>query len=492
VHAIDGAGRRSASFSLGALVFLLLVMAAGAANGTYTPTVPVAVVAGTAAILLGERLLRWRNLFVVLLLVILFVPIRKYTLSGAVGFQLEPYRLVVLVILLAWVAALLIDPRVRLRKTGFEAPLLAVIGVTVASILVNTGRIHELGVSSIVTKKLTFFLSFFVITYFVASVIGTRADVDFIIKILVGGGAVLSFFALVEFNTGFNVFDRLQTIFPLLKLQDTGFHSLEVRGGRARVYGSGQHPIAYGAALMMLMPLAIYLARRTRARIWGAAAVLLVLGTLATVSRTGILMLLVVIFIYARMFPAYTKRLWPLVIPALVVVHIALPGSLGTVKEAFFPKGGIIAEQKGAAGTRGSGRVADLGPSLGEASRTPFLGQGYGSRVVDIGPLQNAPILDDQWLETLLETGIVGLAVWVWLYVSFVRRMLRRAREDLDSPEAWLFTGLGAAIAAFAFGLLFYDAYSFIQVTFFSFVLIAIGSMLLQHDAGRRAKERAA
>ena len=109
--------------------------------------------------------------------------------------------------------------------------------------------------------------------------------------------------------------------------------------------------------------------------------------------------------------------------------------------------------------------------------------------MVDIGPLQNAPILDDQWLETLLETGILGLATWLWLFVAFTRRMLRRAREDLESPDAWLYAALGTSVASFAFGIMFYDAFSFIQVTFFAFILIALGAMLNkeQRQPARRA-----
>lgn len=218
------------------------------------------------------------------------------------------------------------------------------------------------------------------------------------------------------------------------------------------------------------------------------AAVLLTLGALATVSRTGILMIIVMLVIYARLYPKQTRRLWPLVIPALVVIHIALPGSIGTVTQAFFPKGGLVKEQQGGKGTDGSGRVADLGPALGEASHTLLLGQGYATRVTDAGPLQNAPILDDQWLGTLLETGLLGVMAWLWLFVGFVRRMLRRAREDLDSHDSWLYAALAASIASFAFGMMFYDAFSFIQVTFFAFVFIAIGAVSLRGEAEARRR----
>lgn len=480
---IEGSGRRGSLLTLGTLVALFAALMAGAAKGVSSPTLP-ALVAGVAVMVtIGSRLLKWRNLLLVLLLVMLFVPIRKYSLSGSAGFQLEPYRAVAALILVLWIASLLIDQRVRIRSTKFEPQILTIVFVTLASIAANVNRIYALGVQTIVLKGIAFFLALILIVYFIASVIRTREELDFVVKVLVVGGAILSFFALVEFNTGYNVFDHINRFFPLLRLEYTGFHSLEVRGGKARVYGSSQHPIAYGAMLTMLVPLAVYLARRTRTRFWWAAAVLLVLGSLATISRTGIVMILVILFMYARTFPGFVKRLWPLLVPAILVIHFALPGSLGTLWGSFFPKGGIVAQQQGGAGTRGSGRLADLGPGLSEAMQTPILGQGYSTRVVDeTSPLQNAPILDDQWLGTLLETGLLGMAAWIWLFVSFTRRMMRRAREDIDSPDAWLYAALGTAVASFAFGMTFYDAFSFIQVTFVALLLITIGGLLISFE----------
>ena len=66
---------------------------------------------------------------------------------------------------------------------------------------------------------------------------------------LVTGGAVLAVFALIEFNTGYDFFDHLHHFIPVLQLQDLPFQSLEVRGGKTRVYASSEHPIALGAAL---------------------------------------------------------------------------------------------------------------------------------------------------------------------------------------------------------------------------------------------------
>jgi O-Antigen ligase len=478
---IGGRAGRGSFLTLAALGGLILLATLDALHGPRSPTVPAALATVGIAITIGRRLLAWKNLFLVLLLVILFIPIRRFTLSGAGGFQLEPYRAVAFAIIPLWIVALLIDQRVRLRGTKLDPQLLTIVLVTLASDVVNTGRINHLHVQSVVAKGLTFFLSFVVIYYFMTSVLGRRSDVDMVIKTLVTGGAILSFFALIEFNTRYDVFDHINKLLPILKVENTGYHSLEVRGGHMRVYGSGQHPIAYGAALLMLAPLGIYLARKTRERKWLVAAVLLILGSLATVSRTGILMGIVMLVIYLRLYPKQTKRLWPVLIPAVVVIHVALPGSLGTIFTSFFPSGGVIAQQSQGTGASGSGRLAHIGPSIAEWGRSPVFGEGYGSRVVDQGPLQNAPILDDQWLGTLLETGLLGVAAWIWFFVAFTRRMLKRARECLDTDDGWLY-------AALACGMLFYDAFSFIQTTFFAFIIAGLGATLLNLPAARPAQ----
>ena len=60
-----------------------------------------------------------------------------------------------------------------------------------------------------------------------------------------------------------------------------------------------------------------------------------------------------------------------------------MPGTLGTFKLILNPSY-ILAEQSGGAGA-GSGRVADVGPALAEWGRSPFVGQGFGTRVTARG-----------------------------------------------------------------------------------------------------------
>lgn len=463
---------------------LALVAVGVAAEAPVTHLAPLAalVVIGTA----GYRFFsRWDTLLALLILVIMLIPIRRYTVPGDLPFELEPYRLVVAMLAAAWLISLFIDQRVQIRRTGLEGPLALIAISCLGSVLLNSGRISGLGVDAEVTKKLTFFASFFITLYLVVSVARRAGVVEILVKTFVSAGAVVAAFAVVETRTGYNVFDHLSGVIPFLEL--AGPTDEATRGGRLRATASAQHPIALGAALVMLAPLALYLARASGRLRWYAAGGLLALGAFATVSRTSILMLIVVAAVFLWLRPTETKRLWPVLIPAVAVIHFALPGTLGTIKSAFFPEGGLIADQQRSAGTRGSGRIADLGPALEEWSAQPLLGQGFGTRVVDRGK-DNAQILDNQWLKTLLETGIVGFVALLWLYVRAVKRFGRLARDDL-SPRGWLLAGLTASIAAFAIGMFTYDAFSFIQVTFLSFLFLAFGSAIAEApESGREAR----
>src|SRR3712207_1884096 len=227
----------------------------------------------------------------------------------------------------------------------------------------------------------------------------------------------------------------------------------------------------------MLIPLAIYLARRSARRIWFVPAGLLAMGALATVSRTSILMLGVVGLVFLWLRPVEVKRLWPVLLPGLIAVHIALPGTLGSLKRAFFRAGGMMAWQSTNPEWRGAGRIADLGPSLAEFARKPILGQGLGTRIID-EERQNARILDNQWLGTLLETGAVGVFALLWLFLRVIRRLGRAAKED-PSPRGWLLAGLAASVAAFSVGMFTYDSFSFVQVTFLAFILLSLGAALV-------------
>jgi hypothetical protein len=200
------------------------------------------------------------------------------------------------------------------------------------------------------------------------------------------------------------------------------------------------------------------------------------IGALATASRTAIVMLVVVAAVYLCLRPRQTLRAWPALIPMVILVHFAVPGAMGGFYKSFFPKGGLIAEQGGA--PVGSSRIASLGPGLHVVGLHPLYGVGYGSRILQDEAGANSFIVDDQWLSTGMETGILGVAAWLWLFVRFLRPTYRAARADRDA-DGWLYVGIAASVTAFAVGMLTFDALSFIQTTFMLFFLLGLGCVAL-------------
>jgi hypothetical protein len=440
-------------------------------------------------------LLSWSSLLGLTLCTILFIPMKRYAFPASLPFHLEPYRFVVGCILVAWLGSLLIDQRLALRRSGFEAPIFALFGAILISIVANIRRVDAVGTDFV--KTLTFFLSYFLIFWLIVNVVRRPRDIDSLVRLLVYGGGALGFFALVEQATNFNIFNHISSVFPLLKYQP-GLDPELARGGRLRVYASAQHPIALGAAFAVLLPLAAYRALVSGQRRWWLAGTFMILGLLATRSRTGVLMLVAIGVIYIFLRPNQVKRAWPAVLPLLVAVHLVLPGTLGSLKESLFPKQGLVAEQTNA--QVGSGRLATLGPALRhELVGNPISGEGFGTRISvpdQYVPVPNGPILDDQWLGIVLETGVLGTLAFAWLFGYALRRMGGAARRDF-SPRGELLVALAAGVGAYAVGMFTYDAFAFIQVTFLVFIFLALGATTLltppeAWEEGRRLRRSGA
>ena len=452
---------------------------------------------------LAERVVaRWTLLLCGTIVVDLLMPEDgRYTLGGGVGFQLEPYRVVVAILLVGWLVALLIDPRVRWRRTRFEGPLFLILFAVIGSDLVNTDRI--VGVGSFVMKSLSLFLCFVLLLYMVVSLVHTRKTVHCVLKVLVTAGCVEAIGGFIQRENNFNIFDHLHRVMPLFNFNGVAALPTLSRNGGLRAYGSAGHPIELSNVTTMLLPIAIYLGLAHRQKRWWAAVAVLEIGALSSGSKTGFIELVGMLLIFMWLRPRQTLKSWPVVIPIVIVMNVVVPGSLSGIIGGLFPKGGFIASQsttyQGRGGQQQVTRLSRIGPQLNGVflKHNPLFGEGFGTRISGRtsinGPAATVParnvaqVLDNQWLGTLLEIGILGFLGWMWMFVHVIRRLGRRAKLERHHPEGWLPVALAASICGFALGMVTYDAFGFVQAVVLLYIIIGLASVILRlppMDAG--------
>ena len=470
---------------------LLLASLGALAIAAYSGSTPLVIGASVAVVMTSigtsvrTAVVPWEYLIGTVILVVLFIPIKRYKFVVDLPFDLELYRMILALVIGLWVLALLVDRRVRLRGSFLDKPLALFLIAILGSIFTNLPRLVEtktrilLGspfareeLAGDVLKKVLFLLSFYLMFYLIVSVVRDERSILRVLRILVAGSAFVGFFGIVEARTGYNLFDHLRSVLPILQFEGVISDDSIARGGRLRVYASSQHPIGLATLLVMLIPFAIFLWRTTRQARWALASAAIFLGAISTVSRTSITTMLAVVVVYAWLRFDEVKRLWPLLVPAVVVVHLALPGAIGGIQGAFFPSQGLLADQ-----TQYQGRVSGerVGPEFDRIKANPAFGQGYGTRITEAGLRQNAHVLDNEWLGTTSETGLVGFAAWVWFFVRFIRRSGKEARRD-RSPRGDFLVAAASAVTAFAVSMITFDAFAFIQVTFVMYVVAALGA----------------
>ena len=172
--------------------------------GRETTTIAAVVSLGAVLAAWHQTILRWPAVISLLVSIMLFVPIGRYSIPVELPFGIELYRVAVALVLAGWAAALLVDPSVRLRRSPFQTPLLIIMCATLGSLAVNVGRVAPLG--SAVLKSVTFLLSFVLVHYFLISVVRSRRTVETLTKFLVVGTAVVAAFSILEQRVQFQRF----------------------------------------------------------------------------------------------------------------------------------------------------------------------------------------------------------------------------------------------------------------------------------------------
>lgn len=455
------------------------------------------VVAGGAALTVSllyifrRWIFAWSTMLVVLAAIIMFVPVRRYAFPIPLPFALEPYRVLIAILLVALAVTLIGKGSLRPTRVPFLWSIVAFLAALGFSTVINVVDLtqDDLIAGSIGgILQMAFLLS---LAWVVRQLLTSERMVFVLITFIVWAGVVVAFFAVVERMTKVNVFLLLQNFLPLILLRDEG---TSLRAGGARSYASSQHPIALAVLLCMIIPLAIYLAQYaprplhpiSRKLAYGFAIAVIFAGMMTAVSRTGVVVLVVMFLLTVILRPRLALVLGTLALPVALLGAALLPKIFASMVLSFLDTDSLISSQYASPGLKGQGRLADLGPAAAEFVKSPFVGTGPGSRIV-VGDTANSYILDNQVLGTLLEAGIVGvIGLAVLMLVPPLTLLSRSLQSRVEPRYALLGFAVAVSMAGYVAAMFFYDAFSFIQTLMLLMVLFAIGAWLLDNHLPRR------
>ncbi|WP_454048570.1 O-antigen ligase family protein [Cellulomonas sp. Marseille-Q8402] len=309
----------------------------------------------------------------------------------------------------------------------------------------------------------------------------TTADVAQCVRALLNGFAVCCLVALVQFTSHVDPVTWAHYVMPGFT-ENGGSTPFQPRGALVRVAGTTFSPIELGVVASMLLPLSLWRAvfddAGRRWLSWTQTGVL-VLAVAVSISRSGILGIAVALAVVLPFLPRTTRR-WVLVTAPVAVagLFLAVPGLVSTL-------GGALGAD--ASDPSISTRLDNYPRVVAMYDAHPLLGLGPGNYM----PTDALHILDNQYLNSLVTTGAVGVvATIVYLVLPGVAG-LHAARTARSASLRCLAGALAAGTLAGAVCSSTFDSLSFpvFALTFPALVgLSGAAWLLVRHE--RHEEER--
>jgi cell division protein FtsW (lipid II flippase) len=275
-------------------------------------------------------------------------------------------------------------------------------------------------------------------------------DVRRVLRALTWGGAFCGVVAALQYWIALDITPYLREL-PGFSVNFEN-PAIVAREALSRVSGTSITAIELGVVAGMLLPLAIYLAlydtdRSARMR-WAPVA-LIGLAIPTSVSRSAIISVGLACAVFVVLMPTRQRLIALCAAPfAVTAVFMSAPGVIGTLTTFF---------KAGTSDDSVMARVYDYPEVERLVSQAPWFGHGGGTYL----PENPIYILDNQYLKTAVELGLVGVVVLAaYFLVPFISALVARRRSGDPDLRLLCAALAGAALAAGVCSLTF-DSLSF-------------------------------
>jgi hypothetical protein len=416
-----------------------------------------------------SRPLPWLIAF--FLALVWLVPVDSISLTVSLPFNLHLDRIVLPFIVLGCGMAFAIGgpDMPRLRLTRIHAAIAIFLLVSFLSVVVNASSLNQALALRDAIKQLLLLASWVAFFAVAASVI-RRSEVRTFLKYILILAVICGIGVLVEYRFKYNAFYAFSgAIFTnIFVMQAPALGGVD-EIGRVVVLGPTAVGLEVAAMLAMALPIGLIglmnAARLRNQILYGAASCIIVAAGLATYKKTAIVAPGMTFATMIVLWPRRSIRLVPLLLILVGAAHVLAPGAIGSVIEQFT-----------------GGRLTAVGTTVHrldgyDAIRPivwshPLLGEGVGG----YNALLNR-ILDNQMLDNLIQTGVIGEFAYVGMVLTVVATAVRLIR----SRSPWANAALAAACAAvcfltvsFLFDSLAYTHVPYIFLTFAALLVVLI------------------
>lgn len=371
------------------------------------------------------------------------------------------------------------------RSKVFVSAACVFLALAVASLLLDVGRIVNLGDLELAGKRFALLGSFLVLSWFTLTALRFE-DTRGFVSYLIGLATLMAIGILVERQTGYNIFYEWSRAIlgPIANVapSPTDIHPAFGTEGRVVVVGPTQHGLAVTTMLAVVMPFALVRVfdAATRRSWWlnAAAFGVMLAGAMATDRKTALIVPIAVVIYFACYRPRQVLRLAPLGIVVLAAaVHFAAPGALGTVLN-------VNRAETSRSTTHRLGDFTNLAPDV---LAHPVLGRGFGT----LNPDKSSEfrINDNEYLDEVWQVGVFGLLAFLWMILAPVA-LARSAIRTRGPTVASLALASSGGCVAFLVVCALFDALSFPQAPYMFFMVAALTTIAAAGPEGNVVPSR--
>jgi len=409
------------------------------------------------------------------------VPFDKVALAFSTPIDMKLDRIFLPFVFGVWILAFASGPKLapRLRLTPIHVALAMFLACALLSVVLDARSLNHTLELDLALKKVPLLVSYMSIFVIVASSVRhteVRAFMTYslVLAVICGIGVIWEF----RFKQNlFNVWTpRLLPPGFSFDGNPTGLEDVDSQG-RLGIVGPAQVGLEAVSMLAMALPIAVVGllgAKRPKTRILYVAAVCLLLAaTFATVRKSAMLAPLSVFATLGYFRRRELLSLAPVGVVVAVVVSALAPGAVhNTIAQFLEPNSGAAATTRD--------RVSDYDAIRPDVWTHLLFGRGFGSY-----DHYTYRVLDSEVLGRLVETGVVGLIVFLLIGASVVFST-RRTIAGRDPRYAGLALIGAAAGVCFVVVATLFDVLAYPHITYIFLYLSALAAVVVHRPPERR------